>query len=339
MAADVPQPARIQISRPRWGGQPLEGRPILLHYEQGLGDTLQFIRFARQVKERGGRGVGFLPAAHASARVALRRGRPRVRRHRRISRFSGTGRPDERAQHPGHDGRTHSPAIPTSARTRRPIDFWRPEVARALGVADLNSVFKIGIAWQGSPKNHIDRWRCSRSPTLPDFPDCREFVCSACKRRMDSTSWRPARISSRSRCIDPKIDERRDFLDTAALMQSCRPRRDPGNRRRPPRGQVWACAPGSQSPRSATGAGWSAVTPAPGIPASASSGRPVMAIGMASFARLRSSSPRSSIPGNEKQLGTTKLVAKTRISAVNCTRGVSIITNPTSGESSSDTTS
>ena len=54
MAPDVPQPAWIQIPTPALGGEPLEGRTILLHYEQGLGDTVQFIRFAPQVKERGG---------------------------------------------------------------------------------------------------------------------------------------------------------------------------------------------------------------------------------------------------------------------------------------------
>lgn len=43
-----------QIPCPRWDGRALEGRRILLHDEQGFGDTLQFLRFVPWVKERGG---------------------------------------------------------------------------------------------------------------------------------------------------------------------------------------------------------------------------------------------------------------------------------------------
>jgi tetratricopeptide (TPR) repeat protein len=36
------------FGRPRWDGSPLAGRKLLLHAEQGLGDTLQFVRFMQR---------------------------------------------------------------------------------------------------------------------------------------------------------------------------------------------------------------------------------------------------------------------------------------------------
>ena len=43
------------FDEPQWEGEKFTGKTLLLHYEQGFGDTLMFVRFASQVKALGGR--------------------------------------------------------------------------------------------------------------------------------------------------------------------------------------------------------------------------------------------------------------------------------------------
>jgi tetratricopeptide (TPR) repeat protein len=45
---------RREFTQPQWQGEPLDGRRILLHAEQGLGDTLQFLRYVPMVQAAGG---------------------------------------------------------------------------------------------------------------------------------------------------------------------------------------------------------------------------------------------------------------------------------------------
>jgi tetratricopeptide (TPR) repeat protein len=52
-----------KFDQPSWSGEPLGGRGILIHAEQGFGDTLQFVRYVSRVAERGGRVVLEVPAS------------------------------------------------------------------------------------------------------------------------------------------------------------------------------------------------------------------------------------------------------------------------------------
>lgn len=43
-----------QLTKPPWDGRALHGKTVLIHCEQGLGDSLQFVRYVSHVKEKGG---------------------------------------------------------------------------------------------------------------------------------------------------------------------------------------------------------------------------------------------------------------------------------------------
>ena len=52
----LPHTTRIdrKVQRPRWDGRPIPGQTLLIHDEQGFGDTFQFLRMVSWAKERSG---------------------------------------------------------------------------------------------------------------------------------------------------------------------------------------------------------------------------------------------------------------------------------------------
>ena len=200
------------FAQPLWDGTPLGGRTILLYAEQGLGDTLQFVRYAPLVQQRGGR---VLLACHAALRPLL-------------ARTPGIDQIVEQRELPPFD--VHSPllSLPGLLQTTlhnvpAPIPYlfgnpalerqWQDELGRLPG-------FKIGIAWQGDPRFPADR---SRSLPLTCFaplarlPGVRLFSLQKGhgREQLDQLSGAFAVTDLGSR-----LDETSGaFMDTAAVMR------------------------------------------------------------------------------------------------------------------------
>ena len=140
------------FTQPRWQGNDLAGRTILLYAEQGLGDTLQFVRYAPLVKRRGGTVLLVCP-------------RPLVRL---LSSCPGIDRVlADGSSLPAFD--VHAPLlslpmilgttlatvpadVPYLAATPEAIERWRQALGSIPG-------FRIGIAWQGNRRYRSDRQR------------------------------------------------------------------------------------------------------------------------------------------------------------------------------------
>src|SRR5262245_39234268 len=140
------------FQQPVWKGEPLEGKTILLHAEQGLGDTIQFVRYAALVKERGATVV--VEVQPALVRL--------LARCPGIDRLVGYG---ERL--PPFD--VHAPllSLPRIFRTRletipvqTPYLFAEPElVERWRERLQKIGGFRVGINWRGRAAQGIFRKR------------------------------------------------------------------------------------------------------------------------------------------------------------------------------------
>jgi hypothetical protein len=200
----------LPFRQPSWDGQPLEGRTILLHAEQGLGDTIQFIRYAPLVKQRGARVVV------QCQRLLLRL----LAGCQGIDELIGQGDPL-----PAFD--LHAPLLNLPGIFRTALDNvpattpylfappplaerWRQELGKCDGV-------KIGIGWQGRPTHLGDSLRSiplARFEPLTQIPGVHLISLqkgAGVEQLQDLAGRLPiTEVGSRLE----------DFVDTAAVMSS-----------------------------------------------------------------------------------------------------------------------
>jgi tetratricopeptide (TPR) repeat protein len=198
---------------PIWDGSPVSGKTVLLHAEQGLGDTLQFIRYAPLVKRLGAHVVFAAPE----------RLLPLLSRCAGIDELRSQDEPA-----PVYD--VHAPllSLPKILKTNmatipadvpylfadeKLIESWRRELAAFPG-------FKVGIAWKGNSKHAMDR---QRSMPLATFaPLALNGVHLISVQRGEGTE-QFAGIAGRFTVAD--LGSRLDvstgaFMDTAAVMKN-----------------------------------------------------------------------------------------------------------------------
>ena len=197
---------RARFHQPVWSGAPLDGETVLVHAEQGLGDTLQFIRYVPQVAAGGGRVI-----------VECERGLARL-----VAAVDGV---DEivlkGAPLPDHALRAPLLSLPRIAGTTLasvPADvpyLSVPDGARKPPIAPADDRLNVGIVWAGNPKHGKDR---ARSVALDHFaPLARRDDVALYSLQVGARSAELASLDAPIRDLAPGLT---DFADTAAALDA-----------------------------------------------------------------------------------------------------------------------
>jgi tetratricopeptide (TPR) repeat protein len=163
--------------QPRWQGEPLEERRILLHAEQGLGDTIQFCRYATLVAARGGavilqvqkpveRLMASLPAVCAGqveiAQLGVHGGLPHFDLECPLLSLPAVfGTTVETVPWPG----AYLGADPRLAFEKRAQTPYVRPIPRSYHGGAARPL-RVGFAWAGNPRYKADRQRSMQLMTL-----------------------------------------------------------------------------------------------------------------------------------------------------------------------------
>ena len=180
-----PQYNTQRFPQPRWNGAPLLRETLLIHAEQGLGDTLEFIRYVRNVSQLA---KNFLVQVQpALVPLLTTSGIPNLLP-------AGAPLPPFDFHAPllslphilGTTLETVPREVPYLAADPALVAHWRGQLARFPGL-------KIGIAWQGQPGYHYDRLRSfplAAFESLATLPGVRLFSLQKGPGANSSTHWR-----------------------------------------------------------------------------------------------------------------------------------------------------
>lgn len=146
-------PQHWYFAEPTWDGSDLAGKSILLHSEQGLGDTIQFVRYAQLLAARGA-------AVMLLCQPELKRlmeGQPGIQ----FVTADGNIRPAANFRCPllslpallGTTLQTVPARVPYLAPDVGLVQQWRQRLERE------PAGLKVGIAWAGNPAHRNDRNR------------------------------------------------------------------------------------------------------------------------------------------------------------------------------------
>ncbi len=198
-----------KVQRPRWDGRRIEGGALLVHDEQGYGDTLQFMRLAPRARER------------SAARVVLEINRELLPLARRslsgVDEFVAAG-----DLPPAFDQHCELMSLPAAlglqlADLPGPVPYLSPDPERlARWRARLEALPRplVALAWAGRPTHYNDAARSMTLETLAPLAQARATFLAVQK----GPAAAQARFAPGGMRLVSLSDEIADFDDLAAIL-------------------------------------------------------------------------------------------------------------------------
>ena len=200
---------RRNFAQGQWDGRELHGERVLVHAEAGFGDTIQFMRLAKEVRRRGGRVILEVPTELKRLLEGIEGAERVVAKGEDLGTFEwhcpmmslplalGMKRLEE-----AEDGRSRYVRLPAGAGEK-----WKERLGRG--------AVNVGIVWAGRAEHMEDRRRSMRLEMLAPLAKVEGVRLVSLQKGLAAEQVAEGRVA-----IEDWMRDVGDFTDTAGLVES-----------------------------------------------------------------------------------------------------------------------